>query len=84
MLKRSIVLFSFGVAAVLFGVSQTDAQPGKGGGKGGGGDIKKLESELNQILDLVKDIQAKLANMNGGGGETSRTEGNNQPCVSKC
>ena len=68
MLKRSIVLFSFGVAAVLFGVSQTDAQPGKGG-KGKDGDIKKLESDLAQILDLVKDVQAKLERIKEGGGE---------------
>lgn len=62
MLKRSIVLFSFGVAAFLFGVTQTDAQPG-GGGRGGKAEIKKIEEELAQLMDQIKDVQAKLARL---------------------
>lgn len=62
MLKRSIVLFSFGVAAFLFGVTQTDAQPG-GAGRGGKAEIKKIEEELAQLMDQIKDVQAKLARL---------------------
>ncbi len=61
MLKRSIVLFSFGVAAVLFGVSHTEAQPGKG--PKGGTDTKKLEKDVAQLLDAVKAIAADLARL---------------------
>lgn len=68
MLKRSIVLFSFGVAAVLFGVTQTEAQPG-GKGPKVGTDIKKLENDLAQLLDQVKETQAKLAKAKEAGGD---------------
>jgi hypothetical protein len=65
MLKRSVVLFSLGVAALLFGVAQTDAQPGKGAK--GGADIKKLEDDLAQLMDKVKDTKAKLDKAREGG-----------------
>jgi outer membrane murein-binding lipoprotein Lpp len=67
MLKRSIVLFSFGVAAVLFGVSQTEAQPGKGAK--GGGDIQKLEKDVAQLLETVKAISADLARIKADAGK---------------
>ncbi len=61
MLTRTIVLFSFGVAAILFGVSQTEAQPGKGKGPGAGADVQKLERDLERLLDQVQATKAQLA-----------------------
>src|SRR5271154_5717778 len=72
MLKRSIVLFSFGVAAVLFGVSQTDAQPGKGGKDG---DIQRLEKDVAKLLETVKAISADLARIKEAGGEKKPFDG---------
>src|SRR5262249_22110892 len=59
MLRRTIALSAFGVAAVLFGASQTDAQPGKG--KGGGDDIQRLERDLERLLEQVDRTKADLA-----------------------
>jgi outer membrane murein-binding lipoprotein Lpp len=78
MLTRTIVLFSFGVAAVLFGVSQTDAQPGKGFGKGpgAGADVKKLQSDLERLLEQVEATKAQLARAKEGtGGKKGGFEG---------
>ena len=60
MFTRTIVLFTFGVAAVLVGAAQTDAQPGKGKGKGGP-DIEKLERDLRQLLEQVEEAKGALA-----------------------
>ncbi len=66
MMTRTIALFSFGLAAVLFAASQTEAQPGKGGkgpGKGpaAGSDTQKLERDLERLLEQVKQTKADLA-----------------------
>jgi hypothetical protein len=60
-----MVLFTLGLAAVLFGAAQTDAQPGKGKGPGkgpgAGADIERLERELERLLEQIQDTKAKLA-----------------------
>jgi outer membrane murein-binding lipoprotein Lpp len=60
---RTIALFSIGLAGVLFAASQTQAQPGKGFGKraGADADIKKLETDLENLLEKVKETKAKIA-----------------------
>jgi hypothetical protein len=66
MLKRTIVLFSFGVAAVLFGVAQTEAQPGGKVPKfKGDEDLQKLAKDVAKLLEQVKDITADLARIKG-------------------
>jgi hypothetical protein len=74
MLQRTLAIFALGVAAMLFGASQTDAQPpgkggfGKGGfGKGPGPDVQKLEEELDKLQEQVKDLQAKIERAKKGG-----------------
>jgi hypothetical protein len=74
MLTRTVALFSFGLAAVLFGASQSEAQPGKGFGKGpkgaeGGSEFQKLEKDLNRLLDQVKEAQAQLARLKESAGK---------------
>jgi hypothetical protein len=70
MLTRTIALCSFGIAAVLFGASQSEAQPGKGPkGPEAGSDVKKLETDLARLLDQVKEAQAKLARAKEAGGK---------------
>ena len=60
---RTIALFSIGLAGVLFAASQTQAQPGKGFGKraGADADIKKLEKDLEKLLEQVQETKAKIA-----------------------
>jgi len=59
---RTIALFSIGLAGVLFAASQTQAQPGKGFGKraGADADIKKLEKDLEKLLEQVQETKAKI------------------------
>jgi outer membrane murein-binding lipoprotein Lpp len=60
---RTIALFSIGLACLLFAASQTQAQPGKGFGKraGANADIKKLEKDLEKLLEQVQETKAKIA-----------------------
>ncbi len=68
---RTLSVFAVGVALALYGVSETSAQPGKGGpggrpgqdGRGPGGppDIKRLEAELELLRDQIKETEARLA-----------------------
>jgi outer membrane murein-binding lipoprotein Lpp len=74
MLTRTIALFAFGLAAVLFGASQSEAQPGRGFGKGpkgpeAGSEVEKLEKDLNRLLEQVKEAQAHLARLKEGAGK---------------
>lgn len=66
MLHRTVALFAVAVALAL-GVSDSSAQPGKGGfgGKGGGG-AKQLEAEITQLREKVKELEAKLSKTEGG------------------
>ena len=56
---RTIGLFSIGLACLLFAASQTQAQPGKRAGAGA--DIKKLEKDLEKLLEQVEETKAKIA-----------------------
>jgi outer membrane murein-binding lipoprotein Lpp len=63
MFTRTIALFSIGLAGVLFAASQTEAQPGRGSGKGpgAGADIQKLEKDLARLLEQVQETKDKIA-----------------------
>ncbi|MBI1831661.1 MAG: hypothetical protein HYR84_09450 [Planctomycetes bacterium] len=76
MLTRTVTMFALGLAAVLFGAAQTDAQPGKGKGPfgkgpaaGAGADIQKLERDLERLLEQVAEAKAKLAKAKEGQGK---------------
>ncbi|MBM3996544.1 MAG: hypothetical protein FJ303_20685 [Planctomycetes bacterium] len=68
MLTRTVAMFAFGVAAVLFGAAEIDAQQGKskgpfgpGPGAGSGSDVQKLERDLDRLLEQVAEAKARLA-----------------------
>ena len=66
MLNRTLALFTFGVAAMLFGASQSEAQPGKGDkGPGFDADVQKLQRDLERLIEQVKEAKAKLDRVQG-------------------
>lgn len=74
MLSRTMVLFTLGLAAVLFAAADTDAQPskspfGKGKGPGAGADVQKLQRDLDRLLEQVQDTKAKLARLKEAAGQ---------------
>jgi len=85
MLTRTIALFTFGLAALLVGAAQTDAQPGpkspfgkgpgKGPGPGPGSEIQKLEKDLERLMDQVQEAKATLARAKEAGKGKGAFEG---------
>ena len=81
MLTRTFVLFTFGIAAILYGASQSAAQPGKGKGKGygkgpeAGTDIERLEKDLQRLLEQVKKVQGDVARLKKSSGGRGGYEG---------
>jgi hypothetical protein len=64
MFARIVAGFAVGLFALLFITSQIPAQPGRGKDFGG---FKKLEAEVEQLREQIKELDAKLAKLSEPG-----------------